>query len=293
MDPVRLFVFGLGYTGAAFAREMRDRAAWIGGTVREAERAERLRAEGIGAQVFDGKQPGTEVAGALAEATHLLVSIAPGKAGDRVLAHHRADILAAPNLRWIGYLSTVGVYGDHGGAWVDEETPPQPRRGRSEDRLAAEAAWTALASEGGVSLGIFRIAGIYGPGRSAFVNLAEGRARRIVKPGQVFNRIHVADIAQALAAAAARPATRIYNLADDEPAPPQDVVAFAAKLMGVPVPPEVPFGEAQLTPMARSFYGENKRVANRRIKDELGVVLRYPTYRDGLTALWRDGNWRG
>ena len=143
-----------------------------------------------------------------------------------MLAHHRADILAAPNLQWIGYLSTVGVYGDHGGAWVDEDTPPQPRRGRSEDRLAAEEAWTGLAAERGVSLGIFRLAGIYGPGRNAFVNLADGKARRIVKPGQVFNRIHVADIAAALAAAVAKPATRIYNLADDEPAPPQDVVAL-------------------------------------------------------------------
>ncbi len=293
MEPIRLFVFGLGYSAGAFAEAMRDRTAWTGGTVREAGRAERLRTKGIAAQVFDGKQPGSAVADALAGATHLLVSIAPGEAGDRVLAHHRADILAAPNLRWIGYLSTVGVYGDHGGGWVDEETPPQPRRGRSEARLAAERAWTALAAEREVPLGIFRIAGIYGPGRNAFVNLAEGRARRIVKPGQVFNRIHVADIAQALAAAAASPTTRIYNLADDEPAPPQDVVAFAATLMGVAAPPEISFDEAELTSMARSFYGENKRVSNRRIKDELGIALRYPTYRDGLTALWRDGNWRG
>jgi len=293
MERIRLFVFGLGYSAGAFVGAMRDRAGWIGGTVRAAERTAQLRAAGIAAHVFDGTEPGAEVGEALAEATHLLVSIAPGEAGDRVLAHHRADILAAPNLQWIGYLSTVGVYGDHGGGWVDEETPPRPRRGRSEARLVVEEAWTALAAGRGVALGIFRIAGIYGPGRNAFVNLAEGRARRIVKPGQVFNRIHVADIAQALAAAAAKPATRIYNLADDEPAPPQDVVALAAKLMGVPLPPEVPFDEAELTPMALSFYGENKRVANRRIKDELGVVLRYPTYRDGLTALWRDGNWCG
>ena len=291
MDPIRLFVFGLGYSGTAFADAMRDRAGWMGGTVREAERAAHLRTTGIAAEVFDGKRPGPAVAAALAGATHVLVSIAPGEAGDRVLAHHRTDILAAPNLRWIGYLSTVGVYGDHGGARVDEETPPRPRRGRSEARLAAEEAWKALAAGRGVPLGIFRVAGIYGPGRNAFVNLAEGKARRIVKPGQVFNRIHVADIAQALAAAAASPATRIYNLADNEPAPPQDVVAYAAELMGVPAPPEIPFDEAELTPMARSFYGENKRVSNRRIKDELGVALRYPTYRDGLTALWRDGNW--
>jgi nucleoside-diphosphate-sugar epimerase len=289
---VRLFVFGLGYTAGAFLATIGDRAEWTGGTVREAERAARLMGDGIAAVVFDGERPGEGVAEGLATATHLLVSIAPGASGDRVLAHHRADILAAPGLQWIGYLSTVGVYGDRAGAWVDEETPPNPRRGRSADRLAAEDAWSALAAEHAVPLGIFRLAGIYGPGRNAFVNLAEGRARRIVKPGQVFNRIHVADIAATLAAAAAKPASRIYNLADDEPAPPEDVVAFAAGLMGVLVPPAIPFDEADLSPMARSFYGENKRASSRRIRQELGVVLRYPTYRDGLTAMWHDGSWR-
>ncbi len=264
--PIRLFVFGLGYSATAFVATMRDRVASVGGTVREADKASALRDRGIAATAFDGEGPGEGVGAALRATTHLLVSIAPGEAGDRALAHHRADILAASKLQWIGYLSTVGVYGDHDGAWVDEETPPRPRRGRSEERLAAEQAWTALAGGIAVPLGIFRIAGIYGPGRNALVNLADGKARRLVKPGQVFNRIHVADIATTLAAAAARPATRIYNLADDEPAPPQDVVAYAAGLMGVAPPPEIPFDEAELSPMARSFYGENKRVSNARIQ---------------------------
>jgi nucleoside-diphosphate-sugar epimerase len=285
MTAPRLFVFGLGYSASVFARAMKGKAGWIGGTVRSADKAERLRAEGIDAVVFDGSAPTDSAGEALAEATHLLMSIAPGD-GDPVLAHHRADIAAARHLRWIGYLSTVGVYGDHGGAWVDEDTEPRPARGRSTARLAAERAWGKLAGECGIPLAILRIAGIYGPGRNALVNLAEGKARRIVKPGQVFNRIHVDDIAAALIAAIDRDAGGIFNLADDEPSPPQDVVAFAAGLMGIEPPPEILFAEADLSPMARSFYGENKRVANGRIKRELGILLRYPTYREGLTALW-------
>ncbi len=290
---MRLFIFGLGFSGSAFAATMRDSATGIGGTVRDAGKAAALRGDGIAALPFDGTRQGEGVADALRETTHLVISIAPGEGGDRVLRHYRDAILAAPSLQWIGYLSTVGVYGDHGGAWIDEDTPPRPRRGRSEERLAAEEAWTDLAREKDVPLGTFRIAGIYGPGRNALVNLDQGKARRLVKPDQVFNRIHVADIAATLAAAAAAPATRIYNLADDEPAPPQDVVACAAGLMGVDPPPEIPFEEAELSPMARSFYGENKRVSNARIRTELGVDLRYPTYREGLAALWRDGTWRG
>jgi nucleoside-diphosphate-sugar epimerase len=288
----RLFIFGLGYSATAFARAMRGKATWIGGSARSPEKAAALRAEGIDAFVFDGISRGEGIAEALAATTHLVTSIAPG-AGDPVLALHREDISAAKNLRWIGYLSTVGVYGDHGGAWIDEETPPRPARGRSTERLAAEQAWRDLAAEAGVPLAIFRIAGIYGPGRNALVNLSQGRARRIVKPGQVFNRIHVDDIAAALIAAVARDAEGISNLADDEPAPPQDVVTFAADLMGVEPPPEMLFAEADLTPMARSFYGENKRVANSRLTQQLGIALRYPTYREGLSALWADGTWKG
>jgi nucleoside-diphosphate-sugar epimerase len=290
---IRLFVFGLGYSATAFVREIRGRAASVAGTVRTQEKAERLKADGIDALVFDGSGPGDGVRAVLAEATHLLVSVAPGEAGDPVLAHHRADIAAAPSLRWIGYLSTVGVYGDYGGAFVSERTTPHPASERSRRRLAAEKAWAALAAAMEVPLAVFRIAGIYGPGRNALLNLAEGTAKRIVKPGQVFNRIHVADIAATLAVAVDRQAAGVFNLADDEPAPPEDVVAYAAALMGVPAPPAVPLDEAELTSMARSFYGDNKRVSNRKIREDLGVTLRYPTYREGLSALWRDGSWRG
>jgi nucleoside-diphosphate-sugar epimerase len=194
--------------------------------------------------------------------------------------------MGAPHLRWIGYLSTVGVYGDHKGAWVDETTVPRPSDGRSRYRLEAENGWLALGAARGIPTQVFRLAGIYGPGRNQLVQLAQGTARRIVKPGQVFNRIHVDDIAQVVAASLARPrAGAIYNVADDEPSPPQDVVTFAAALCGLVPPPEIPYDVADLTPMSRSFYSENKRVRNRLLSAELGVALRYPTYREGLTAL--------
>jgi nucleoside-diphosphate-sugar epimerase len=260
--------------------------------VRTKEKADRLRAKGIDASVFDGA-PSTGIAEALGKATHLVLSNAPGEAGDSVLRHHAENLGAAKNLRWIGYLSTVGVYGDYGGAWVTERTTPHARVGRSTQRLEAEEAWSRFAAERKIPLGIFRIAGIYGPDRNALKNLTDGKAHRIVKPDQVFNRIHVDDIVSTLHAVVAANAEGVFNLADDEPAPPQDVVAYAAKLMGITPPPAIPFENADLSPMARSFYGENKRVSNRRIRDELGVVLRYPTYREGLSTMWKDGSWRG
>lgn len=289
---MHLFVFGLGFSGGAFARAMKAEAAWTGGTVRSVDKAIALAGEGLRTFLFNGTAVGIGVGAAVRHATHLVTTIAPGD-GDPVLKHHRDSILAAPHLRWIAYLSTVGVYGDHGGARVEETTKPKPPPGRSSDRLAAEAAWRALADERQVPLAILRIAGIYGPGRNALKKLDDGRAHRIVKPGQVFNRIHVDDIVQVIAAAAAGAAGGVFNVADDEPAPPQELVAYAAELMGVTAPPEVPFEEAELTPLARSFYGQNRRVANQRIKRELGVALRYPTYREGLQAMWRDGSWRG
>jgi len=291
-DQIRLFVFGHGYSAAAITRAMKDRAAWIGGTVRSAEKAAWLDAEGISACVFDGTTPGSGISAALSEATHILVSIAPGEDGDKVIAHHGPDILAARKIGWIGYFSTVGVYGNYGGAWVSEQTTPHPRPGRSTIRLEAEQAWQALALNRDVPLARFRIAGIYGPGRNALKNLEEGKARRIVKTGQVFNRIHVADIAATVLAAIEQEAGGIFNLADDEPGPPQDVVEFAAGLMGVTVPSDMPFETADLSMMARSFYGDNKRVSNRRIGERLGVTLSYPTYREGLSAMWNAGNWR-
>jgi hypothetical protein len=290
--PVHLFVFGLGYAGARLALAMRGEARWVGGTVRGVAEAVALAGEGLRSLVFSGTQAGIGVAEGVRQSTHILGSIPPGD-GDPALVCHRASILAADHLRWIGYLSTVGVYGDHGGGWVDEATAPAPVAPRSAARLAAEQAWQAVAAERRVPLAIFRVAGIYGPGRNAFVNLSEGTAHRVVKAGQVFNRIHVDDLVAVLRAAIDQDAGGVFNLADDEPAPPQDVVAYAAGLMGVAPPPAVPFAAADLSPMARSFYGENKRVKADRLRSPLGVTLRYPTYREGLAALWRDGTWRG
>lgn len=281
---MRLFIFGTGFSSKAFVEEVRDQFDWIGGTTRSSDKTEALRTLGVEPFLFDGNSQGDGVAEALKQATHILVSIAPNEAGDPVLNQY-ANEIAGAKPRWIGYLSTVGVYGNHDGAWVDEETPLNPVSKRSVQRVAAEEAWLAFAEQKDLPVQIFRLSGIYGPGRNAFENFRKGTARRLVKPGQVFNRIHVADIAGALKAAMTKPSTRVFNVTDDEPAPPQDVVAFAAELLGVEAPPEIPFETADLTPMARSFYGENKRVSNQRLKDELGFTFRYPDYRVALKAL--------
>lgn len=288
MTKPRLFVFGIGYSSSAFIKEAKDRFDWIGGTTRSKEKAAKLEEQGIHAFLFNGMSANPDISAALQSATHVLLSIAPDEAGDPVLIHHGKDIAAARPV-WIAYLSTVGVYGDHQGAWVDEDTPCRPVSKRSVYRVAAETAWLEFAARNSLNLQIFRLAGIYGPGRNALLNLSEGKARRLVKPGQVFNRIHVADIAGAIAASLASLRTRIYNVGDDEPSPPQDVVLYAARLLGIDPPEEIAFDEADLTPMARSFYGENKRVSNRRLKDELNYAFRYPTYREALEALARDG----
>ena len=285
---VRLFVFGLGYSAGALAKAMVSGAAWVGGTVRSTGKTAE---QGIDVITWDGSASSADVARALATATCVVVSIPPGQS-DPVLTHFGEAIQTAPRLQWLGYLSTVGVYGNYGGAWVSERTTPHPRSARAIQRLAAEKAWSTFAAKRDLPLAIFRLAGIYGPGRNALVNLAEGKAHRIVKPGQVFNRIHVEDIVATLSAAIVRATGGIFNVSDDEPAPPQDVVAYAAGLMGIEPPPEVPFAEADLSPMARSFYGDNKRVANALIKRELGIHLRFPTYREGLDALWRQGDGR-
>ncbi|KQQ80729.1 SDR family oxidoreductase [Aureimonas sp. Leaf324] len=280
-DPKRYFVFGCGYSAGAFLRT-RVPEEIVGATTRSAGKAAQLRALGWPPFLFDGGAPGAGIAEALARTTHLVVSIAPGEDGDPVLRRHGEDLRRhAPSLRWIGYLSTVGVYGDHGGAWVDEATPPAPTSKRSRERLEAERAWAALADDLDRPLAILRLSGIYGPGRSPFEKLRAGTARRLVKPGQVFNRIHVDDIAGALAHLASACTSGIFNVTDDEPAPPQDVVAHAADIGGYACPPEIDFATADLTPMARSFYGENKRVANMALK-RAGYALRFPTFREGL-----------
>jgi nucleoside-diphosphate-sugar epimerase len=219
-------------------------------------------------------------------ATHIVSSIPADGHGDPVLRHHAEDLAAAPDLRWIVYLSTIGVYGDAQGGWVDETTPTEPALWRTGQRILAEQQWLDLARRSGKPTFIFRLSGIYGPGRNAVESLRAGTARRLVKPGYVSNRIHVTDICNALdAALRAKPRFEIYNITDDEPAPPQDVIAYAANLLGVPVPPDVPYDPSLMTPMAASFYATCKRVRNERMKSDLGVRLTYPTYREGLRAL--------
>ena len=277
-----LLSIGHGYSARALARRLIPQGWRVIGTTRSGARAGMLRAEGVEALVW----PGTPLGPALARATHLLSSVAPDADGDPVLAAHGAEIAAA-RLDWVGYLSTTGVYGDHGGGWVDEATPPSPTTARGRQRVLAEAQWRAL----GVGLHIFRLAGIYGPGRGPFEKVRAGTARRIIKPGQVFSRIHVEDIAQVLEASIRRPDPgAIYNVCDDDPAPPEDVIAHAAGLLGLPLPPAIAHDAAEMTPMARSFYAESKRVRNDRIKTELGVRLLHPDYRSGLAALLAAGD---
>jgi nucleoside-diphosphate-sugar epimerase len=290
---MRLFVFGLGYTGLALVRGHRSAFAWIGGTVRDAARADALASEGLHVRMFGNGAADPDLSAELAGCDAILASIPPSGGGDPVLARMASALAAAPATCWIGYLSTVGVYGDRGGAWVDEQTSPAPVSERSLERLAAEEAWLDFGRRSGRAVHLFRLAGIYGPGRNALARLADGTARRIVKPGQVFNRIHADDIAAALRASMSKPrAGAVYNVADDEPAPPQDVIAYAARLAGLEPPPEIPFESARLGPMAASFYAENKRVSNRLLKEELGIRLLHPSYREGLDALWRAGEGR-
>ncbi|MEE1656277.1 SDR family oxidoreductase [Microvirga sp. CF3062] len=287
---MNLFIFGLGYTALQFVHHYRHRFTNVCGTVRSAEKAEVIRGSGIQAFQFDGPTFDSAIVQHLERTDALLISAPPADGRDPVLEQFSRVIAEAPCLRWVGYLSTVGVYGDAGGAWVDETTPPNPATARARHRIAAERQWLEMGEGAPFAVQIFRLAGIYGPSRSALTKVADGTAKRIVKPGQVFNRIHSEDIAQVLMASIVQPARNaIYNVADDEPGPPQDVIAFAAELLGREAPPEIPFDEADQTPMARAFYEDNKRVRNVRIKSELSVMLRYPTYRHGLQALQKAG----
>jgi dTDP-4-dehydrorhamnose reductase len=260
------------------------------GTSRDAEGVAEIEALGYEAVLFAGDAPSTELSQAIGEATHILHSAPPSAEGDPLLIHHEADLAAAPALEWVGYLSTIGVYGDTGGAWIDETATPNPGSERSSQRWAAEQAWMDFAARrGDVTLQIFRLAGIYGPGRNAIERLRAGVEKRIDKPDQVFNRIHRDDIAATVLAGirAGATASGVFNVTDDEPAPPQDIVTYAAGLLGIEPPPLIPWEEAEktMTPMARSFYLETKRVRNDRIKRDLGVELRFPTYREGLESL--------
>jgi nucleoside-diphosphate-sugar epimerase len=285
-DGMNLFCFGIGYSAQTLIRLYGEHFVSISGTVRTLDKAEKLQAQGINAIVYAGGISGALIRSALEGADALLVSAAPDDAGDPMLRQLGHELRTATNLKTIVYLSTVGVYGDHGGAWIDETAELKPLSERGKRRVAAEVAWSAFGADHGTSVQLHRLAGIYGPGRSQIDDLRDGTARRIIKPGQVFNRIHVDDIAGAAMAGFRAPqATGAFNICDNEPCPPQDVVSFAADLIGVPPPPETPFAEARLSEMARSFYSESKRCSNRRLTHELGYQLRHPTYREGLRAL--------
>jgi len=287
MTQNTLLSFGHGYSAQALDRLLLPLGWRIIGTCRSKDKAEALRARGVEPRIWRGEGATAELRADLAAATHVLTSVSPAPGHDPVLAAFGPALAAAKNLEWVGYLSTVGVYGDHQGGWVDETTPPTPMNPRGTLRWQAEQDWQGIA---GLPLHVFRIAGIYGPGRGPFAKLRAGTARRVVKEGQVFSRIHVDDIAQVLAASIAKPNPgTTYNLCDDDPAPPQDVIGFAAELLGLTPPPEVPFDAADMTTMGRSFYSESKRVRNTRIKDELGVRLHYPDYRSGLKAVLEAG----
>lgn len=280
-----LFCFGLGYSALALARLLLPQGWRIGGTTTDPDKLVELRTVGIEAYLFDSNRPLSDPGATFQDATHILVTIPPCGEQDPAFDLHSDDIAAAPHMRWLGYMSTTGVYGNRNGEWIDETANPAPSSRRGDNRLRAEEHWHALYLLTGIPLHVFRIAGIYGPGRSALDSVRMGTARRINKPGHVFNRIHVDDIAQVLAASMQQPRPgAIYNLADDEPSPSADVISHACRLLDLDEPPLIDHDKAHLPPMVQSFYKDNKRIRNNLIKQELGVVLRYSDYRAGLAA---------
>ncbi len=276
-----LLCFGFGFSAQAVSRQLKREGWKISATSRTPEGVAKIRAHGFEGHRFDAQ---LNIA---PDVTHLLISAPPDENGDLVLRLLSARLQrASTQLKWVGYLSTTGVYGDKGGDWVDEDSPLEPKTLRGQRRLAAEREWLKFHGDFGLPVHLFRLAGIYGPGRNQLISVQEGKAKRIIKSGQIFSRIHVDDIAGVVLASIAKPNPgAAYNVCDDEPCPPQDVVAYAATLLGLPLPPEIPFEQAQLSPMAKSFYEDSKRVSNRRIKTELGYQLKYKNYREGLNAL--------
>lgn len=273
-----LLCLGYGYSAEALARRLIAQGWRVIGTTRSTEKAEKMRAEGIEALLWP-----CDLEAALEGVTHLLTSVSPDAEGDPVLRDGGRAVLEAAKLEWVGYLSTTGVYGDHDGGWVDEETPTGPATERGQRRVLAEGEWLGI---DGLPVHVFRLAGIYGPGRGPFAKLRKGVAQRVIKKNQVFSRIHVEDIATVLEASIARPDPgRVYNVCDDDPQPPEVVLEHAAEMLGMAPPPAIAFEEAKMSPMARSFYADSKRVRNDRMKDELGVKLAYPTHMDGLRAI--------
>ena len=281
---MRLFVFGVGYSATACVKLLQEKCDLISGTTRTTEKAAYLKNSEIDSYIFDGETKNPDICCALKNSTHLIISIAPSEHGDCVLQNYRNEIIDS-SIEWIGYLSTVGVYGNHNGDWVDENSECRPTSNRSIYRIKTESDWSNLARQKNIPISILRLAGIYGPGRNTFINLTRGTAKRIIKPGQVFNRIYVDDIAGAVATSIEQTYNGTLNVSDGNPCPPQDVVTFAAALLGVDPPDEVPFESANISPMARSFYSENKRVSNQKLNTSLGYNLKFPNYRIALKHL--------
>jgi len=289
---MKMLILGAGFSGKAIGRICEPDFETVWGTTRSMESFAALEAAGIKPLVFNGAEISPALAAVFPEITHLVQSISPDADGDLFL-RLAPDLKASmPNLAWIGYLSTIGVYGDRKGAWVDESAEPTPLSHRSQERVLAENQWLDVGIEDNIPVAVLRLSGIYGPGRNPFVNLANGTARRIVKRDQVFNRIRVEDIGRAAAFLLTRGQGGIYNVTDNHPSPSQDAVEYAARLMGVPVPPDIDFETAELSPMQRSFYAESKRVSNARIRD-LGFKFSYPNYEMSLDQMWIEDAWRG
>ncbi len=280
-----LFCFGYGYSCDYLGRALQTRGWHVAGTTRDPDKRALMKEQDIKAYIFDYDSPLDDALRYMKDATHLLVSTPPDDRGDPAFVMHEDDIRELKSLRWIGYLSSTAVYGDRTGGWVDETSETRPNTKRGSRRLLAERQWLSLHEEAGLPVHIFRLAGIYGPMRSALDSVRAGNARRINKPGHAFSRIHVDDIVQVLTASMERPNPgAIYNLADDLAAPSHELIKYACEMLGLPVPPLLPYDEADMAPITRSFYADNKRVKNDRIKDELGVALKYPDYKSGLEA---------
>jgi hypothetical protein len=289
---MKMVILGAGFTGKMIGRICAPGFEEIHGTSRSAENLSDLASLGIQPLLFDGSSISPELRAALGEATHLVQSISPGEDGDLFLKLAPDLRVLMPNLSWIGYLSTIGVYGNRDGAWVDETAEPTPLSNRSRERVLAENQWLDIGRRLAIPVAVLRLSGIYGPGRNPLVNLANGTARRIVKKDQVFNRIRVEDIGRVTAFLIGRDEGGVFNITDSLPWPTQDTVEYAARLMGMPVPPDVDFDTAELSPMQRSFYAENKRVSNARIR-ALGFEFRFPDYKISLDQMWREATWRG
>ena len=280
----RLFCFGLGFSSLALAESLLPKGWHVSGTCRGSDRQDAIKVNST--FLFDGSHSTPEVSKAVSSATHLLITIPPQLSGDVVLENFSEEISKASHLQWIGYISSTGVYGDAQGEWVDESSPLRGSTDLNRRRVEAESAWLKLGQDHGLPVMIFRCVCIYGPGRNLLVSVQQGRARRIDKPGLVFSRIHAEDLVQTLTASMKKPQPgEIYNVSDDCPCPPAEAVKYAFDLLGVEPPPLIPYEKADLSPTAKGFYNTNKRISNKKIKEELGVKLCYPDYRSGLKAL--------